>query len=473
MAIVRDAASLDVIQTTLAAQGIRVLSAADAEEGWDLVQRTHAGAILVEDEVASGTGLLERIADRDPDAQVLLLTDRYTPESAVEGIQHGARDCLSKPLSAATLGRRVGEVLQEARSRRETLELDARLLESFRFHGMVGRSPQMLDTFARIRRVAPHYRIALIGGATGTGKELVAHALHELSPVAARRFAICNCSAIVETLFESEMFGHVKGAFTGATQDRVGLFEYAQGGTVFLDEIADIPFTTQSKLLRVVQNRELQRVGSPEVRKVDVRVIAATNRDLRALVAQNLFREDLYYRLTMVELNLPPLAERKEDLPLLERHFVGRFAQNYGKRIGGISRRAQAVLSRHAWPGNVREMENVLGHACMMTEGEFIDVRDLPDYLQSAVRGVATNGPDLMPLADLERRYTQLVLARLGGNKLQAAQVLGISRATLYRILRDGASQGAVNPLVDFLALSGVGPLVCAGSPGPALSASV
>jgi len=456
VAIVRDAGTLQEIQTALEAQGIQVLAACDALEGWDLIQRSHADAILVEADIASGTSLLARIADWDPGAQVLLLTDRYTAESAVEGIQHGACDCLRKPLSAETLRQRVGEVLHEAHLRRETLELDERLLESFRFHGMVGRSPQMQETFARIKRVAPHYRIAMVTGATGTGKELVAHALHELSPVAARRFAVCNCSAIVETLFESELFGHVKGAFTGATQDRIGLFEYAQGGTVFLDEIADMPMTTQSKLLRVVQNQELQRVGSPEVRKVDVRLIAATNRDMRARVAQNLFREDLYYRLTMVELKLPPLAERKEDLPLLERHFVERFAQNYGKRIGGISRRAQAVLSRHGWPGNVREMENVLGHACMMADAEFIDVRDLPDYLQSGIRGAATNEPDLMPLADLERRYTQHVLERVGGNKLHAAQVLGISRATLYRILRDSATEGG-GPLVDFLGRSGTG----------------
>ena len=446
----RDAGSLDVIQATLAVQGIRVLSAGDPEEGWDLIHRTQADAILVEAEVANGTRLLERIADWDPGAQVLLLTDHYTAETAVEGIQHGACDCLSKPLSAAALERRVGDVLEEARLRRETLELDERLLESFRFHGMVGRSPQMLETFARIKRVAPHYRIALIGGATGTGKELVAHALHDLSPVSARRFAVCNCSAIVETLFESELFGHTKGAFTGATQDRVGLFEYAQGGTVFLDEIADMPLTTQSKLLRVVQNQELQRVGSPEVRKVDVRVIAATNRDMRALVAQNLFREDLYYRLTMVELKLPPLVERKEDLPLLERHFVEKFSQSYGKPIGGISRRAQAVLSRHTWPGNVRELENVLGHACMMADAVFIDVRDLPDYLHNAMPAAVAGEPDLMPLADLERRYTQHVLERVGGNKLHAAQVLGISRATLYRILRDGASEKG-GALVDFL----------------------
>ncbi len=462
MAVVRDASTLQEIQATLESQGIQVLAASDAEEGWDLIRRSHADAILVEAELANGTSLLERIADWDPGAQVLLLTDHYTAESAVEGIRHGACDCLRKPLSAETLQQRVGEVLHEARMRRQTLELDEQLLESFRFHGMVGRSPQMLETFARIKRVAPHYRIAMITGATGTGKELVAHALHDLSPVSARRFAVCNCSAIVETLFESELFGHLKGAFTGATQDRAGLFEYAQGGTVFLDEIADMPLTTQSKLLRVVQNQELQRVGSPEVRKVDVRVVAATNRDMRALVAQNLFREDLYYRLNMVELKLPRLAERKEDLPLLERHFVERFAGGYGKRIGGISRRAQAVLARHGWPGNVREMENVLGHACMMADAEFIDVRDLPDYLRNETGGAAASEPDLMPLADLERRYTQHVLERVGGNKLHAAQVLGISRATLYRILRDGAGEtkpevgaGALAPTFTHLTPSG------------------
>jgi DNA-binding NtrC family response regulator len=447
---VRDAVSLQVIQAALTAEGICVSVAGAAEEGWELVQQSHADAIVVESELAGGSQLLERIAAWDPGAQILLLTDRYTEESAMDGIRHGACDCLSKPLSPDALRQWVGEVLREARQRRETLALDERLLESFRFHGMVGRSPEMRETFARIQRVAPHYRIAMISGATGTGKELVAHALHELSPVSGRRFAVCNCSAIVETLFESELFGHVRGAFTGAAQDRTGLFEYAQGGTVFLDEIADMPLATQSKLLRVVQNQELQRVGSPEVRKVDVRVIAATNRDMRALVAQNLFREDLYYRLTMVELKLPPLVERKEDLPLLERHFVEKFAQSYGKRIHGISRRAQAVLARHGWPGNVREMENVLGHACMMADAEFVDVRDLPDYLRDETRAVAANEPDLMPLADLERRYTHHVLERVGGNKLHAAQVLGISRATLYRILRDGAAE-AGGALVNFL----------------------
>jgi len=438
IAIVGDQGSLDLIRTVLTAQAIELLSAADTEAGWRLIQRAHADAILLEASLAGAAGLLDRTADHDPGAQVLLLTDHYSPESAIQEIAHGASDALQMPLAAETLRLRVTEVLRQARVRRETLQLEERLAASYCFHGMVGRSPRMLETFARIRRVAPHYRVALITGATGTGKELVAQALHALSPAATRRLAVCNCSAIVDSLFESELFGHVRGAFTGASQDHVGLFEYAQGGTVFLDEIGDMPLASQSKLLRVVQNQELQRVGSPEVRRVDVRLIAATNRDLPALAARNLFREDLYYRLSMVDLNLPRLAERKEDLPLLQRHFVEKFARAYGKQIAGISRRAQAALASYAWPGNVRELENVLGHACMMTEGEFVDLRDLPEYMRDGLAGAAPRDPELMPLAELERRYTQYVLERAGGNKLHAAQILGISRATLYRILRDG-----------------------------------
>jgi len=449
VAIVHDAATLQTIRSTLEPQGIQVLSADDAEAGWRLIHDAHASAILLEDGLAREAGFLERIVEWDPGAQTLLLTDGEADEAALADIRPGVRAFLVKPLAAESLSQSIAEVLDEADLRRQTAALDGRLLEAFRFQGMVGRSPQMLEIFARIRRVAPHYRVALISGATGTGKELVAEALHRLSPVSARRFAVCNCSAIVETLFESELFGHVRGAFTGATQDRVGLFEYAQGGTVFLDEIADLPVPTQSKLLRVVQNQEVQRVGSPETRKVDVRVIAATNRDMRALAAQNLFREDLYYRLSMVELKLPRLAERREDLPLLERHFVEQFAASYGKPVRGISRRAQAVLSHHSWPGNVRELENVLGHACMLAEAEFIDVRDLPEYLRQETPNPAGD-PELMPLADLERRYARHVLMRVGGNKLQAAQVLGISRATLYRILRDGTAQ-ADGSLADLL----------------------
>jgi transcriptional regulator with PAS, ATPase and Fis domain len=256
--------------------------------------------------------------------------------------------------------------------------------------------------------------------------------------------AVFNCSAVVETLFESELFGHVRGAFTGAVQDRVGLFEFANGGTVFLDEIGDMPLSTQSKLLRVLQTHEIQRVGSPSVRKVDVRVIAATNRDLPRMIVEKTFREDLYYRLAMVELRLPPLADRKEDLPLLYRHFLARFSAQYDKQIRGLTRRAQALLSQYSWPGNVRQLENVLGSASMMAQEDRIDVRDLPTQLREAVwEPIGANDPEVLTLADVERRHALRVLEGLGGNKLRTAEALGISRATLYRILGEAEAEAS------------------------------
>ena len=301
---------------------------------------------------------------------------------------------------------------------------------------MVGRSPVMWEMFARIRRVAPHFRSALVTGATGTGKELVARALHRLSPVSTDRYVVCNCSAVVETLFESELFGYVKGAFTGATADKMGLFEYAHNGTLFLDEIGDMPMNTQAKLLRVLQNQEVQRVGSLTARKVDVRVIAATNHDLKALIAQNRFREDLYYRLSMVEIRTPQLIERKEDLALLEHYFIRKFSEQYQKPIQGLTQRAQIVLGRYSWPGNVRELENALGNACMMVMGEMIDVADLPENLRKQAPITALgDGPAAvsepekdLSLEEQERLLLMSALERAGGNQSQAARILRISR---------------------------------------------
>ncbi len=334
----------------------------------------------------------------------------------------------------------VDGLAAEARQRHRTLQLDRELLDSYQFEGIVGRSPLMLGVYSRIRRVAPHFRTVLVTGATGTGKELVARALHKRSPFAPGPFAVCNCSAVVETIFESELFGYVKGAFTGATQDKLGYFEYAQGGTLLLDEIGEIPLTTQAKLLRVLQSQEIQRVGSPTVRKTDVRVIAATNRDLRAMMATGQFREDLYYRLSMVEIHLPALADRKEDVPLLERYFVEHFSAQYKKPIRGITRRAQALLARYAWPGNVRELENVLGNACMMTGGKVIDSADLPEHLRCFLPELVSGEEKWVSLEEYNRRYALQVLEHTGGNKVRAAEMLGISRATLYRLISQKAN---------------------------------
>jgi transcriptional regulator with PAS, ATPase and Fis domain len=238
---------------------------------------------------------------------------------------------------------------------------------------------------------------------------------------------------------ESELFGYVRGAFTGATQDKIGLFEYANGGTVFLDEIGDLPLPAQAKLLRVLQNQEVQRVGSPATRKIDVRVIAATHRDLRALVREGKFREDLYYRLSMVEIHLPRLRDRKEDFPLLLRHFTRKFASSYNKPISGITRRAQTLLARYSWPGNVRELENVLGNTCMMVTGGVIDVSDLPEYLSAS--SVSPQEDGLLTLEEVQRRHVLHVLEQVGNNKARAADVLNISRATLYSFLAKSESE--------------------------------
>jgi DNA-binding NtrC family response regulator len=439
-AIDDDKSSLDFIKAALKQQPVEILTHTDAHSGLKIVLERHPQIVLLDLMMPTMNGLevLDRIVEAAPETEVVLITGQYSTESAVEAIRRGASDYITKPVNLNLLRDRIGKLVAEAQQRQAALQLDAELLKTSQFEGMIGRSPLMLQVFASIRRVAPHYRTALVTGTSGTGKELVATALHRLSPVSNNRFAVCNCSAVVETLFESELFGHVRGAFTGAAQDKIGLFEYAQGGTVFLDEIGEIPLEMQSKLLRVLENREIQRVGSPAVKKVDVRVIAATNRNLHELIAEKKFREDLYYRLSMVEIELPRLADRREDLSLLQRFFIEQFAEQYGKRIKGITPRAQIVLTRYRWPGNIRELKSVLGSACMMTEGELIDVRDLPERIRSRAAEAQNEDPsELLPLADIERRHVLRVLEQVGGNKVQAAKILGINRATVYRIVNE------------------------------------
>ena len=446
VAIDDDPVALELFTDALSTEGVEILTATRAAEGLELVRTRHPEIVLLDLMMPemSGMELLEKIVDAWPATNVVLITGHYSTESAVEAIRKGASDYLTKPVSLSTMRERVGKFVAEALRRRRASQLDDEVLETSRFEGMVGRSPLMLDMFDRIRRVAPHFRTALIIGETGTGKELVAGALHRLSPATSGRLVACNCSAIVETLFESELFGHVRGAFTGATQDKAGFLQYASGGTLFLDEIGDMPMTTQSKLLRALETREFQRVGSPAMFKVDVRVIAATNRDLHERISKGQFREDLYYRLSMVEIRVPRLADRKEDLPYLERYYLDRFSKEYGKVIRGITPRAQIVLSRYSWPGNVRELENVLGQACMIAESETIDVRDLPESIRSQ-HALELNGDEaLYPLAEVHRMHVRRVLERVAGNKTEAARILGINRATLYRLLKkSGGDEGA------------------------------
>ena len=441
--------SLEFISTALAGEGVEIYTAADPEEGLDLVY-THRPQVVMTDLVMphmTGLEVLERITEFDPAIDVVLMTAHYTTDTAVEAIRKGAADYLNKPISLATLRDRVGRIMDVARQRVQIRNAEDQAMEAAQFEGIVGRSPQMWEMFSRIRRIAPHYRAALVTGQTGTGKELVAQAVHRLSQVKGK-FVVLNCSAVVETLFESELFGHVRGAFTGADRDKMGLFEHANGGTLFLDEIGDMPLTTQAKLLRVLQNQEVLRVGSLTPQKVDVRVLAATNKDLRQSIAGHQFREDLFFRLSMVEIYTPSLADRMDDLTLLARHFIKKFSQQYSKNIRGLTQRAQIALGRHSWPGNVRELENVIGHGCMMTMTDMIDVTDLPPLAPQGMRAAAAAQPADSPggpetshtsLEEHEKRLVADALSHAGGNQSKAARQLRIGRDALrYKMKKFG-----------------------------------
>lgn len=441
--------SLEFISAALTGDGVQIFTASSPEEGLDLVY-THRPQVVMTDLVMpqmTGLEVLERITEFDPVIDVILMTAHYTTETAVEAIRKGAADYLNKPISLATLRDRVGRIINAALQRQQVRNAEDRVMETAQFEGIVGRSPQMWEMFSRIRRVAPHYRSALITGQTGTGKELVAQALHRLSRVNGK-FVVLNCSAVVETLFESELFGHVRGAFTGADRDKPGLFEHASGGTLFLDEIGDMPFTTQAKLLRVLQNQEVQRVGSLTPQKADVRIVAATNKDLRSAITERQFREDLYFRLSMVEIHSPSLTERMDDLPLLARHFVKKFSQQYKKEVRGLTQRAQILLGRHIWPGNVRELENVIGHGCMMTMTDMIDVTDLPPLESQSVQHTGATPPTNLPratqasnqsLEEHEKRLVTDALNQAEGNQSKAARQLRIGRDALrYKMKKFG-----------------------------------
>jgi DNA-binding NtrC family response regulator len=437
LAIDDDPQTLALISEGLTEGGFEVATAHDPADGFEIFLRIRPRIVLLDVVMPglSGMDLLERMIRVDPGANIVLVSGHYSAESAVEAIQKGACDYLTKPIDLQQLRNRVASLMAEAELRRRTLSLDQELLHACQFEGIVSRSPLMLEVFTKVRRVAPHFTVALITGATGTGKELVARSLHRLSPSSNDKFVVCNCATLVENLAESELFGHAKGAFTGAVQDKPGLFEHADGGVIFLDEIGELSSALQAKLLRVLQDQQVRRVGASVARKVNVRVIAATNRNLRTMVQKGEFREDLYYRLAIVEIDLPPLANRREDLPLLERHFIDKFAAEYNKPVFGLTRRAQGRMATYPWPGNIRELENVIGNACMMTEGKFIDINDLPERFRTPIHDDSAIDETLFSLEEVQRRHVMRVLERVGGNKARAAEILGVGRATIYQLL--------------------------------------
>src|SRR5271154_8980 len=435
-------AERDSLTSLISDIGYESVSTGDPEEALRLIRTGRCRIVFASVHLQNPDpfDFLERALRCDPGIHIMVMASVYTLEAALEAIRKGATDFLPKPLDPVRLKRTLDDLAALHDQRRRVRALEEQLLKDLEFHGIVGKSPAMLEVFDFARKVARHYTNVLLNGPTGSGKELVARAIHQISPVSQQRLAVCNCSALVDTLLESQLFGHVRGAFPGATDTRPGLFEYADGGTVFLDEVGETSLAMQAKLLRVIQNREIQRVGSPEVRQVNVRLIAATNRDLRAEVLAGRLREGLFYPLSSLQIRVPSLTERLEDIPLLIQFLLKKYNDAYGKSIAGLTRRAQTLLLQHPWQGNVRELENVISTACITATGDFIDISDMPEHLQHR-NSRLTNDEDWRPLSldEVRKLHIQKVLQMCNGNRLRAAQVLGIGRTSLYRYLkRDG-----------------------------------
>lgn len=433
-----------------AATGFAVQSAETAAEGLVALRTRMPDVVLahLDSPDIDDLTLIRRLRDLAPEAALVLIAGRASLDSAVEAIRLGVRHYVRPPVDDEAL-RRVLTELHEGVLRRRVNLFPAERSPGVAFHGMVGRSLAMQRLFRQLRLVAPHVRTALVTGETGTGKELVARALHRLSPRADRRFVVINCSAVVESLFESELFGHVRGAFTGATDSKAGLFEAADGGTLFLDEVGELPLAVQAKLLRALEYGEVLRVGSLEPRRVDVQILAATNHELEGQVEIGRFRRDLYYRLNVVEVQVPALRERRDDIVYLASHFMREMATRFAKPLTGLSAGGERLLHDADWPGNVRELRNVMERACMMAEGAVVGEADVRASLPASRRGrigpqdlprpweppVVLPEDETQPLSDVERDAIMRALQRAGGNKKAAASLLGVSRRALYRRL--------------------------------------
>lgn len=433
---------LELIGGFLKKQGFEVTQAESGEKALQMFRRESFDLVLTDQRMPnlSGLDLLKSVRAVNPETPVIVVTAYGSIETAVTAIKAGATDYLTKPLNLDELLHRIEKVREHHRLVLENRDLREELGERHRIEGIIGESGRMLDVFSLVRRVAPSEATVLIRGESGTGKELIAKAIHFASPRSSGPLVKVNCTALPETLLESELFGHEKGAFTGALATRRGRFEAASGGTIFLDEIGDLPTHLQAKLLRVLQEREFERVGSSLPISVDVRVLAATHRDLERLLKTGQFRDDLYYRLNVVTIVLPPLRERRQDLPLFMDHLLRVFAEKNGKKIRGFTSEAREALLRYDYPGNVRELENIIERASVITRGDVIGRADLPISIQEPEAEESSSKTDLPVVVErLERRLIREALARSGGVQTRAAEQLGITeRALRYKLKKYG-----------------------------------
>ncbi|MEQ8224128.1 MAG: sigma-54 dependent transcriptional regulator [Candidatus Eremiobacterota bacterium] len=424
--------TLEVLQRNLISQGYEVFTASAVGEAIKILETMMVDLVITDLRMpkVSGMDLVRHVRENFKDTEIMMITGYASIESAVEAVKIGAEEYLAKPFTSDELFSAVRRVMDKLILRRARNKLNDIPPAPY---GIIGQSTVIKKVFSDIEKASSTSATVLISGESGTGKELVARAIHYTGSRASSPFVPVNCGGIPESLLESELFGHVKGSFTGATETRAGFFQTADGGTIFLDEISDTGLAMQAKLLRVLQEKEVCMVGSSKTRKVDVRVLAATNKDLQILVKKGIFREDLYFRLNVITIDLPPLRERGEDIVLLTYHFAAKFARETGKPVPAFSDNALQVIKNYHWPGNIRELENVINRLVVMTDGDLIEVPDLPSLMRfSALRTSGFN----RPLAEVELEYISNVLSTVGGNKTQAAEILGIDRKTLREKLK-------------------------------------
>ena len=422
--------TLEVLQRSLTAEGYTMYTAPNAVDALKLLDGTLVDLVITDLKMPkiSGIDLIRHIRENYKNTAVMMITGYATVESAVEAVKSGAEEYVPKPFTGDELLVAVRRVLDKLRQRREAATKPAQAAEFA--YGLIGESPPMQKVFAAIRKASSTSATALITGESGSGKELVARAIHYSSARTSAPFVPVNCGGIPEGLLESELFGYVKGAFTGAHESRAGFFQTADGGTIFLDEIGETSIPMQVKLLRVLQDKGVRMVGDSRARKVDVRIIAATNKDLQSLIQSRMFREELYYRINVVTIEVPPLRARNGDIPLMVRHFAEKFASELGKPVPSFSEKAMEAMQNYTWPGNARELENAIQRIVVMNDEQIIEVPDLPSFARfSALRTTGVN----RTLAEVEADHIRNVLANAGGNKTRAAQILGIDRKTLRK----------------------------------------
>jgi len=419
--------TLELIQRNLSGQGFRVFTAGDVTEAVRLLAATTIDLVITDLKMPkiSGMDLVRHVKENYDDVEVMMITGYATIEGAVEAVKTGAEEYLAKPFTDEELFAAVGRALEKLHTRRALRPPSGSTAVA---RGLIGESPAIQKVFTSIAKAAATTATVLISGESGTGKELVARAIHYGSPQPSAPFVPVNCGGIPEALLESELFGHVKGAFTGALDTKAGFFQTANGGTIFLDEISETSPTMQVKLLRVLQEKEVCMIGSSQAKKIDVRIVSSTNKDLQGLVKKGTFREDLYYRLNVLTINVPPLRERENDVLLLVEYFTKRFAREFSKAAPQFSDEVLQALRNYSWPGNVRELENLVQRLIVMSESDRITVPDLPAHMRFSV--AADQGLQ-RTLAEVEAEHIRNVLTSVDGNKSRAAEILGIDRKTL------------------------------------------